>query len=244
MPFTLLPHEDSHEPDIDELKTATVVFLKMHRIFSRLKLAAGGEKGPPYEYSPIPEPRHVRIVQVQPAGDLKEPLRCSMSFISLDDCDEEVGNDYTALSYSWDAQKPSSPVAVDGGTLLVTPNCEAAMRRLRSSTEAANLWIDSICINQSKDAIEERNKQVAIMGDIYKRAKRVVIWLGESDTKMELAMRTVMHISEDVPGATVREEKREAMKERVGKISRSKIYISKLIAFSRSVLPLMADKWQ
>lgn len=205
----------------------------MHRIFSRLKLAAGGEKGPPYEYSPIQKPRHVRVVQVQPAGDLKSPLHCCMSFVCLDNYDEELGIDYTALSYSWDAQKPSSPVTVDGGTLLVTPNCEAAMRRLRSSTEVSNLWIDGICINQSRDAIEERNQQVAIMGDVYKRAKKVVIWLGESDTKMELAMRTIMHVSEDVPGVTVREEKREAMRERVGEISRSK----KPDHFKHSVLP-------
>lgn len=124
-----------------------------------------------------------------------------MSFTSLDDFDEEVGIDYTALSYSWDAQRPSRPIEVDGGTLLVTSNCEAGMRRLRSTTEVVNLWIDSICINQSTGAIEERNQQVALMGDVYKNAKRVVIWLGEIDAGVELAMRNIMNISAEVPGA-------------------------------------------
>ena len=38
-------------------------------------------------------------------------------------------------------------------------------------------WIDSICIDQSN--VPERSQQVSIMEEIYKRAKRVVIWLGE-----------------------------------------------------------------
>ncbi|EAT84924.2 hypothetical protein SNOG_07458 [Parastagonospora nodorum SN15] len=38
-------------------------------------------------------------------------------------------------------------------------------------------WIDSLCINLTDG--NEREQQVRIMADIYKRAKRAVIWLGE-----------------------------------------------------------------
>ncbi|KAI4917405.1 hypothetical protein J4E85_009923 [Alternaria conjuncta] len=38
-------------------------------------------------------------------------------------------------------------------------------------------WIDSLCINL--DDPSEREKQVRIMADIYKRARRAIIWLGE-----------------------------------------------------------------
>jgi hypothetical protein len=38
-------------------------------------------------------------------------------------------------------------------------------------------WIDSLCINL--DDPREREKQVRIMADIYKRARRAIIWLGE-----------------------------------------------------------------
>lgn len=41
------------------------------------------------------------------------------------------------------------------------------------------LWIDAICINQ--DDIAEKNSQVAMMAEIYKKATRVNIWLGESN---------------------------------------------------------------
>jgi hypothetical protein len=38
------------------------------------------------------------------------------------------------------------------------------------------LWIDALCINQ--DDMMERNHQVARMGDIYRNATRVIVWLG------------------------------------------------------------------
>ena len=51
------------------------------------------------------------------------------------------------------------------------------MKRLRPSIDCMSrlLWIDAICINQTD--IDERNAQVAIMGDIYKEASRVLVWL-------------------------------------------------------------------
>jgi hypothetical protein len=38
-------------------------------------------------------------------------------------------------------------------------------------------WIDSLCINLNDG--NEREQQIRIMADIYKRSKRAVIWLGE-----------------------------------------------------------------
>lgn len=45
--------------------------------------------------------------------------------------------------------------------------------------------IDSICIDQN--SIEERNHQVKLMGNVYQRASRVLIWLGEEDSTTKLA---------------------------------------------------------
>lgn len=39
------------------------------------------------------------------------------------------------------------------------------------------LWIDAICINQND--IEEKNRQVGIMREIYKEASKVHVWLGD-----------------------------------------------------------------
>lgn len=50
------------------------------------------------------------------------------------------------------------------------------------------MWIDAICINQAD--LRERNMHVIKMGDIYRKADRVIVWLGpqrdESDLALEL----------------------------------------------------------
>jgi hypothetical protein len=38
------------------------------------------------------------------------------------------------------------------------------------------MWIDAISINQ--DDIPEKNNQVALMSEIFHKAERVLIWLG------------------------------------------------------------------
>jgi hypothetical protein len=52
--------------------------------------------------------------------------------------------------------------------ILITENCDAALRHLRHSRTSRTLWVDSVCIDQS--AILERNQQVTLMGDVYKLA--------------------------------------------------------------------------
>jgi hypothetical protein len=47
------------------------------------------------------------------------------------------------------------------------------------------LWIDALCINQSK--VQERNHQVGQMKDIYTQAAKMIVWLGKSDAHDEEA---------------------------------------------------------
>jgi hypothetical protein len=93
----------------------------------------------------------------------------------------DAAPEYEALSYSWDAQSPSHPIATSNGTLLITPNCASALKQLRPEKESRTLWIDSICIDQFN--IEERNAQVKLMGEIYRNANMVLVWLGDDDAK-------------------------------------------------------------
>jgi hypothetical protein len=51
------------------------------------------------------------------------------------------------------------------------------------------LWIDQICIDQS--VVKERNHQVEMMSDIYRRASYVYVWLGKSDKCIESVMMTI-----------------------------------------------------
>lgn len=99
-----------------------------------------------YHHVPLLIPRCIRVIHLQPSTDIDSPLRCHLTVVSLDDYSKHNA-EYTARSYSWDAQTPSCGIECDGRILLVTPNCEAALRRLRCSEAAQTLWIDSICIN-------------------------------------------------------------------------------------------------
>uniref|UniRef100_A0A0B7KR48 Heterokaryon incompatibility domain-containing protein n=1 Tax=Bionectria ochroleuca TaxID=29856 RepID=A0A0B7KR48_BIOOC len=69
-----------------------------------------------------------------------------------------------------------TPILCKGRRLLVTPNCESALRHLHHKLTPRLLWIDAICINQK--STDEKNYQVQLMGEIYARAERVIIWLG------------------------------------------------------------------
>lgn len=57
-----------------------------------------------------------------------------------------------------------------------TKSLAAALRSFREEETDIILWEDAIWINRQD--IAERNQEVSIMGDIYRRALTVLIWLG------------------------------------------------------------------
>ncbi|KAK0716075.1 heterokaryon incompatibility, partial [Lasiosphaeris hirsuta] len=89
---------------------------------------------------------------------------------------------FTALSYAWDSEKGTEQIVCDGALITVTKNCVAALRNIRLNTDKEQrVWVDAICINQAATATAEKNQQIGIMGDIYKKADSVRVWLGEQD---------------------------------------------------------------
>ncbi|OCL03012.1 HET-domain-containing protein, partial [Glonium stellatum] len=157
-----------------------------------------------YQHVPLQDPRSVRVIRLDPASNRTEPLCCTLEEVSLD-----ASPEYTALSYSWDAQKPSCPIGCRRGTLYITPNCVSALRQLRDEHGVQTLWIDSICIDQT--SLEERSSQVALMGEIYKKAKEVIVWLGESDSSTKQAIQCLSDISQ-IGGEMDVESKERAMR--------------------------------
>lgn len=67
--------------------------------------------------------------------------------------------------------------------LDVTHNCFEALRSFRRRFRRRRLWIDAVCIDQREDVTSkrERDHQVRIMGDIYRKAQRVLVWLGPEE---------------------------------------------------------------
>jgi hypothetical protein len=64
------------------------------------------------------------------------------------------------------------------GWIPLTKNLSNALCDLRGAKELKSefFWIDQICINQQDD--EEKNKQVAMMSQIYTQARQVITYLG------------------------------------------------------------------
>lgn len=59
----------------------------------------------------------------------------------------------------------------------LTENLAFALWCFRYNAKPRLLWIDQVCINQHD--IDEKTQQVCLMGNIYKSAKTVLVWLGE-----------------------------------------------------------------
>ena len=138
----------------------------------------GGTLLAPYKYRNLPSDKHIRVLRLEPSSEHDDPIRCRLEEMVLDDDDHELAA-FDALSYSWDSPELSRPIECDGQRFFVTRSCESAMRHLRHQDIECTLWIDVICIDQSND--DEKSVQVGLMGDVYRLATNVFIWLGEDE---------------------------------------------------------------
>jgi Heterokaryon incompatibility protein (HET) len=144
---------------------------------------------PMYTHRPLSPGRIIRILLLQPHHNPSEPIRINLEEISLPKDKNERGT-YEALSYVWGAPIGDQPIECDGDQLLITENCFAALRSLRSKNEVRKLWIDAICIDQTatQTAVQEKNHQLKLMGEVYAHAQRVLIWLGQGDDRIVTLM--------------------------------------------------------
>ncbi|WYZ43394.1 hypothetical protein EsH8_VI_001093 [Colletotrichum jinshuiense] len=166
--------------------------------------------GPYYQHQPLSGPRAIRLVRLRAAADDDDaPLECEFVEASLDGKPA-----YAALSYTWGDEKPSVPMVVsaaaapgsprrqDSPAVLVTPNCADALRIWRRYSTL--LWVDALSIDQASDA--EKNIQVAMMSEIYRRANMAVIWLGREWAPEDIAplrsgaMRCAWSLPNGIPG--------------------------------------------
>ncbi|KAI1324055.1 hypothetical protein F5Y16DRAFT_323227 [Xylariaceae sp. FL0255] len=130
-----------------------------------------------YEHQPLKSSRAIRVLTLEPAKSPESIIKCSLGELDLDNITRSTR--YEALSYVWGARKGTIPILCEGKEILVTPNCHDAMLQLRLRSKQRRLFIDAICIDQRPDtpSRREREGQVKIMGIVYERASRVIVWL-------------------------------------------------------------------
>ncbi|KAI1059363.1 hypothetical protein LB507_003951 [Fusarium sp. FIESC RH6] len=136
----------------------------------------------------------IRVLQVQP-GEPSEPLSCKL--INFADATKRS---WTCLSYTWGTEPPKEEILINGVSFPVRSNVYNFLRQAQHQGPR-NLWIDSICINQSD--IQERNAQVDFMSEIFGEAELVIVWLGQTSPALERAFK-LLGSSFDADTVTIR----------------------------------------
>lgn len=130
-----------------------------------------------YKHLPLAGPNVIRLLQLHPRTKDNE-LSCNLVHVN-----HGGETRYEALSYAWGPPRFTEKLLIrvdrddpSDAHMMITENLSEALLALCLDDKPRYLWVDAICINQSN--IEEKNHQVAQMGDIYRNAEKVIVWLG------------------------------------------------------------------
>jgi hypothetical protein len=113
-------------------------------------------------------------------------IQCELHVVPIDA--EEL---YTAVSYVWGGSEQTHEVILDGRPFGVAKNLYELLTELARRRYSAYLWVDAVVIDQSN--VLERNHQVALMGKIYLKAEKVLVWLGPGTKDL---CRALMHLQD------------------------------------------------
>lgn len=147
-----------------------------------------------YRYSPLSRTTHcIRLLRLLPGLERTENLHCELLEYDIRHA-TATNHLYEALSYIWGSEETPNPIIIrnQGGEdtqLAVTQNLHAALLRLRHCQFPRIIWVDAICINQSDN--EEKEHQIRLMAEIYAKANRVIVWLGEAQDISERALEAI-----------------------------------------------------
>ncbi|CAL8575172.1 hypothetical protein XPA_001113 [Xanthoria parietina] len=142
-----------------------------------------------YEYKPLQDSQICLLTITSISSD---GITCDLEQSEFDDCPI-----YDALSYAWGEQDSNRPTLhCNGRFISISPHLNSALERFYRGWEnddtsdrlpCPRIWVDAVCINQNDHV--EKGHQVAKMAQIYARARRVIVWLGEDENGSEMAMQ-------------------------------------------------------
>ncbi|KXS93961.1 hypothetical protein AC578_8 [Pseudocercospora eumusae] len=159
-----------------------------------------------YQFQPLPSDCTRLLVVQPPEEDNKDHIKVTLRIVNFDDLGTERAP-YEALSYCWGNEDADHSIFVLNDEsqdsipftqirkprkFSVTPNLHAALCHLRKSRRTVILWIDAICMDQEK--LDERQEQVSRMAEIYSKADRVLVWLGDGDSRTKNAIKMAKDI--------------------------------------------------
>jgi ankyrin repeat protein len=131
--------------------------------------------------------RQIRLLRLLPE-DTDFQIRCEITVVHLD---SEPKPKYTALSYAWGSPVSGHRIFLNGNPTEVGKNLWRFFRQVQRlpSPVFDFIWTDALCINQ-EDA-SELTQQIALMGEIYHSAEKVIAWLGPSYDSSDQATQNI-----------------------------------------------------
>jgi hypothetical protein len=116
-------------------------------------------------------------------------LSCYIKVVSLDST-----LPYEALSYTW-CKQDDGYSQCNEKKLGIRRNLRTALTRLCGTVAQRVIWTDAICINQEDG--NEKASQIKLMREIYHKATRVLVWLGEDvGDKAEQAFDRIRRVAQ------------------------------------------------
>jgi hypothetical protein len=94
----------------------------------------------------------------------------------------------------WGSEDKPKSIIINNQNLYVTQNLYTALLHLQDALQSRVMWVDAICIDQANE--KEKQDQLRLMAEIYAKARRVVVWLGEAENASHHALEATRLRSE------------------------------------------------
>ena len=162
-------------------------------------------------------------------------------------------SDFVALSYAWGLPQDKIYVHVNppfSTPVLIPTSLSDALSVFSEKFYSppfemlppVKIWADAICINQNDP--NERSQQVTAMGNIFKAADKVWIWIGLGGEKEDLAFRTLQRWGDQCPSPEDWEQSEvEAIQHVLQKPWWSRLWTLQEVVLARDAWLICGDNW-
>ena len=132
-----------------------------------------------FQHEPLDIARQtIRAVQIQP-GDAECTIKCTLQHVPL-------AKNHVCLSYTWRDGPAFRTILINEQSFLICQSLCDFLWRARKKHVSCLLWIDAICVDQAN--VKERNHQVGLMEDIYRRPNTPMPGLVEALRRSKLQL--------------------------------------------------------